>query len=48
MAGANSLKVVQTLFLSEDGSRLFVIIRVGDPVKGERPVGVNRVYDRIK
>ena len=37
-------------FLSEDGKRLFVIVRVGDP-KGKDPeapvVGVNRVYDRV-
>ena len=46
--GPNSLKLNQTLFLSEDGSRLFLIIRVGEPVKGERPTGVNRVYDRVK
>jgi hypothetical protein len=46
--GPNSLKMNQTLFLSEDGSRLFVIIRVGQPAKGERPTGVNRVYDRVR
>jgi len=48
IAGPNSLKLNQTLFLSEDGSRLFVIIRVGQPEKGEPPTGVNRVYDRVK
>ena len=48
IAGPNSLKLNQTLFLSEDGSRLFLIIRVGEPVKGEWPTGVNRVYDRVK
>jgi hypothetical protein len=48
ISGPSGLKVSETMFLSEDGSRLFVIIRVGDPVKGERPNGVNRVYDRVK
>jgi hypothetical protein len=33
-------------FLSEDGRRLFVIIRVGEQRKDLRPTGVNRVYDR--
>jgi hypothetical protein len=43
----------ETYFLSEDGKRLFVIIRVGDPPtekekeKGAQIVGVNRVYDRV-
>ena len=46
--GPNSLKMNETMFLSEDGSRLFVIIRVGEPAKGERPTGVNRVYDRVR
>ncbi len=41
--GPDGLKVSETWFLSDDGSRLFLIIRVGEPVKGEPPVGVNRV-----
>lgn len=41
------LKMFETYFLSQDARRLFVIIRVGDPVKGELQPGVNRVYDRI-
>jgi len=45
--GPNGLKVSETYLLSEDGSRLFVLIRIGEQVKGERPVGVNRVYDRV-
>ena len=46
--GPDSLKINETWFLSDDGSRLFVIIRVGEPVKNGPPVGVNRVYDRAK
>lgn len=41
------LKMFETYFLSQDAKRLFVIIRIGDPVKGELQPGVNRVYDRI-
>lgn len=41
------LKIQQTFFLSEDAKRLFVVIRIGDLVKGEKQPGVNRVYDRI-
>jgi hypothetical protein len=37
----------ETYFLSEDGQRLFVIIRIGDPRRPETMAGVNRVYDRI-
>jgi hypothetical protein len=44
--GPDGLKMFQTWFLSEDGTKLFLIIRVGVPVPGARPVGVNRVYDR--
>jgi hypothetical protein len=44
-------KMREVYFLSEDGRRLFVIVRVGDP-KGKDPeapiVGVNRVYDRVE
>lgn len=46
--GPNGLRVTETYLLSEDGSRLFLIIRIGEQVKGERPNGVNRVYDRVK
>jgi hypothetical protein len=46
--GPDSLKITETWFLSDDGSRLFLIIRVGEPVKDSPPVGVNRVYDRAK
>jgi len=45
--GANNFKMSETYFVSEDGRRLFVIIRIGDPKKPETLAGVNRVYDRI-
>ena len=48
----NAFKMLETYFLSEDASRLFVIIRVGDPKKVESKsaplTGVNRVYDRVR
>jgi len=46
--GPDGLKITATYFLSEDGDRLFLIIRIGEKVKDEPPVGVNRVYDRVK
>lgn len=45
--GPNDFKMSETYFLSEDGQRLFVIIRIGDPRRPETMAGVNRVYDRI-
>lgn len=45
--GANNFQMSETYFLSEDGKRLFVIIRLGDPKRPETMAGVNRVYDRI-
>ena len=49
--GARGFKMRETYFLSEDGKRLFVIIRVGDPStakdKNAPIVGFNRVYDRV-
>lgn len=51
--GTRGFKIHETYFLSEDGKRLFVVIRVGDPPtekekeKGAQIVGVNRVYDRV-
>jgi len=49
---ATSFKMTETYFLSEDGSRLFVIIRLGDPrqvnAKTGPLAGVNRVYDRTQ
>jgi hypothetical protein len=43
---ARGFKMFQTAFLSDDGNRLFVIIRVGEQSKNAAVVGVNRVYDR--
>jgi hypothetical protein len=45
--GPDGLKVAETWFLSEDGSRLYLIIRIGEPGRDGRPVGVNRVYNRL-
>ncbi len=45
--GPNNFKMSETYFLSQDGQRLFVIIRIGDPKRPETMAGVNRVYDRI-
>jgi hypothetical protein len=44
---ADGFRMSETYFLSPDGERLFVIVRLGDPRKGSSTVGVNRVYDRI-
>jgi len=43
---SHGFKMNELYFLSEDGRRLFVIIRVGEQRKDTRPVGVNRVFDR--
>ena len=49
---AGSFKMTEVYFLSEDASRLFVIIRLGDPkqatAKNAPLAGVNRVYDRAQ
>ncbi len=48
---AGSFRMTEIYFLSEDASRLFVIIRLGDPEKVAKdtpPAGVNRVYDRLR
>jgi hypothetical protein len=46
MEAPRGFKMFQTAFLSDDGNRLFVIIRVGEQKKDAPVVGVNRVYDR--
>lgn len=43
---AHGFKMNEQYFLSDDGRRLFAIIRVGEQRKDARPVGVNRVFDR--
>jgi hypothetical protein len=45
--GADGFRMTETYFLSEDGRRLFVIVRVGSDRKNAPVMGVNRVYDRI-
>ena len=45
--GPNGFKMSELYLLSEDGARLHVVIRIGDPRKPETVVGVNRVYDRV-
>ena len=45
--GPNGFKMSETYFLGEDGDRLYVIVRIGDPKKPETLAGINRVYDRI-
>ena len=43
---ARGFKMYETYFLSDDGNRMFVIIRLGQQTKNGPVVGVNRVYDR--
>ena len=43
---AAGFKMFETYFLSDDGNRMFVIIRIGPQTKDAPVVGVNRVYDR--
>jgi hypothetical protein len=43
---ARGFKMYETYFLSDDGNRMFVIIRLGEQTKTAPVVGVNRVYDR--
>ncbi len=43
---ARGFKMFETYFLSDDGNRMFVIIRLGPQTKNAPVVGVNRVYDR--
>jgi hypothetical protein len=45
--GGKGFKVFETYFLSEDGERLFVIIRVKAPKRAGFVAGANRVYDRV-
>jgi hypothetical protein len=49
--GARNFKMSETFFLSEDGKRMFMIVRVGEPPKDKDKnapiVGFNRVYDRV-
>jgi hypothetical protein len=48
IAGGFDFKMTQTFFLSPDGRRLFLMVRVGQPRKNVPQVGFNRVYDRVE
>jgi hypothetical protein len=45
---ADGFRMTETYFLSEDGNRLFVILRIGSNRKNAPIMGVNRVYDRVE
>ena len=44
---SDGFRMTETYFLSEDGKRLFVILRIGSNRKNAPIMGVNRVYDRV-
>jgi len=48
ISAAENFKMTQTFRLSDDGSRLYVIIRLGEPRKDRPVVGVNRSYARVE
>lgn len=43
----DGFRMTEVYFLSENGRRMFVILRVGSTRKGAPVMGVNRVYDRV-
>jgi hypothetical protein len=45
--GTLGFRMTETYFLSPDGQRLFVMIRVGQANRNRQPSGYNRVYDRV-
>lgn len=45
--GTFGFRISETYFLSPDGSRMFVMVRVGTPSRGRRAPGYDRVYDRV-
>jgi hypothetical protein len=45
--GDFGFKMSETYFLSPDGKRLFVMLRVPTSGKNAVPIGANRVYDRV-
>ena len=47
ITAAEGFKMAETYFLSDDGQKLFVIIRLGEQRKGMPIQGVNRTYDRV-
>ena len=46
--GANGFRMRETYFLTDEGQRLMVVVRVGDTRKPDAQFGVNRVFDRVK
>jgi len=44
----HGFKMTETYFLSSDGGRMFVVIRLSPPRKDGKPNGFNRVYDRVQ
>lgn len=48
ITAAENFKMTETYRLSDDGSRLFVIIRLGEQRKDRPIVGVNRSYQRVQ
>jgi hypothetical protein len=46
--GSENFKMTETYMLSENGKRLFVMVRIYSPDKDTPPAGVNRVYDRVE
>lgn len=48
ISAAENFKMTQTFRLNDDGSRLYVIIRLGEPRKDRPVVGVNRSYARVE
>ena len=45
--GSYDFKMSMTYFLSPDGKRMFLMVRVGEPRKNVPQVGFNRVYDHV-
>jgi hypothetical protein len=45
--GGFDFKMSQTYFLSPDGERLFLMVRIGEPRRDAPQAGFNRVYDRV-
>jgi hypothetical protein len=46
--GGGGFKIFETYFLSDDGNRMFVVIRVKAPSRAGFVAGFNRVYDRVR
>jgi hypothetical protein len=46
--GIYGFRMTETYFLSPDASRLFVMIRLGQPRRDVPQPGFNRVYDRVE